>query len=226
MGVVQRQESPIIGLKSFNNWVKSVLITRFAHPVLQRSQVSRGYGGGGGGGGRRGGGRGKVLDMGCGKGGDMNKWAKARVQEILCVGTSYSWNFTSRFATHKIMNRLDIADVSVNQARGRYESMGGRFDASFAALDCYTEPLNKAFSPERLSTPLDVVSMQFCMHYAFESETKARCMLDNVSRYLRPGGVFIGTIPNAERLMCVSEIYSTSSDPDDSLAFQGVARRD
>lgn len=180
VGVVQRQESPIIGLKSFNNWVKSVLITRFAHPVLQRSQVSRGYGGGGGGGGRRGGGRGKVLDMGCGKGGDMNKWAKARVQEILCV---------------------DIADVSVNQARGRYESMGGRFDASFAALDCYTEPLNKAFSPERLSTPLDVVSMQFCMHYAFESETKARCMLDNVSRYLRPGGVFIGTIPNAERLM-------------------------
>lgn len=79
VGVVQRQESPIIGLKNFNNWVKSVLITKFAHPALQESPV--------GGGGRGGGGRGKVLDMGCGKGGDMTKWAKAQIRELFCVGT-------------------------------------------------------------------------------------------------------------------------------------------
>jgi hypothetical protein len=28
-------------------------------------------------------------------------------------------------------------------------------------------------------------------------------MLDNVTRFLRPGGVFIGTIPNAEFLLYV-----------------------
>jgi mRNA (guanine-N7-)-methyltransferase len=95
----------------------------------------------------------------------------------------------------------DIAAVSVDQARGRYEPMNSYFDASFAALDCYTEPLSAAFSPQKLSTPFDVVSMQFCMHYAFETEEKVRCMLDNVSRYMRPGGVFIGTIPNADLLM-------------------------
>lgn len=77
VGVVQRQESPIIGLKNFNNWVKSVLITRFAHPVLQKSSVTEG---------RPRGGRGKVLDMGCGKGGDMTKWAKAQIRELFCVG--------------------------------------------------------------------------------------------------------------------------------------------
>ena len=43
--------------------------------------------------------------------------------------------------------------------------------------------------------------MQFCMHYAFETEAKARQMLDNVTRYLRPGGTFVGTIPNAEKLV-------------------------
>lgn len=88
MGVVQRLDSPIIGLKNFNNWVKSVLITRFAHPVLAASPTSNNnfYSGPGRGGGR--GAAGKVLDMGCGKGGDITKWAKARVRELIGVGMS------------------------------------------------------------------------------------------------------------------------------------------
>ncbi|KAG6335884.1 hypothetical protein ID866_3221 [Astraeus odoratus] len=170
VGVKQRLRSPIIGLKNFNNWVKSVLITRFAHPVLASSTIQSSSGG-----------RGKVLDMGCGKGGDLTKWEKARIRELVCV---------------------DIADISVTQARQRWESMRQpRFAASFAALDCYTEPLSRAFPPEKLAVPFDVVSMQFCMHYAFETAEKARCMLQNVSQWLRKGGVFVGTIPNANYLL-------------------------
>ena len=79
VGLHQRKDSPIIGLKNFNNWVKSVLITKFAHPVLAASPVKAS-----GGGKQRA--SGKVLDMGCGKGGDINKWAKARVKELYGVG--------------------------------------------------------------------------------------------------------------------------------------------
>lgn len=43
--------------------------------------------------------------------------------------------------------------------------------------------------------------MQFCMHYAFETEAKVRRMLENVSLYLKPGGVFIGTIPDEKQLL-------------------------
>lgn len=87
-----------------------------------------------------------------------------------------------------------------------------RFDASFAALDCYTEPLTKAFTPQQLAQPFDVVSMQFCMHYAFETAQKARCMLKNVSEWLRPGGVFLGTVPNADQLLyvCLASACSAS----------------
>ncbi|KAJ6623431.1 mRNA capping enzyme-domain-containing protein [Mycena sp. CBHHK59/15] len=184
VGVTQREGSPIIGLKNFNNWVKSVLITRFAHPALAASKVV------GQGRGPRAP-KGKILDMGCGKGGDLTKWAKARVAEVIAV---------------------DIAAVSIDQARSRWQQLRGpSFDATFAALDCYTEPLSKAFTPAKLSQPFDVVSMQFCMHYAFESVHKARCMLDNVSRWLRPGGSFIGTIPNAEQLL-----QNLESVPDDA----------
>ncbi|KAH9063713.1 mRNA capping enzyme-domain-containing protein [Lactarius deliciosus] len=178
VGIEQRRESRIIGLRNFNNWIKSVLITRFAHPVLSKSAVTDGGGGRGG----RGGLRGKVLDLGCGKGGDLNKWSKARIKEYVA---------------------LDIASISVDQARTRWESLPRptRFEASFAALDCYTEPLTRGIPPAKLAQPFDVVSMQFCMHYAFESVAKVRCMLLNVTRWLRPGGVFVGTIPNAEQLL-------------------------
>ncbi|KAF9815455.1 hypothetical protein IEO21_04626 [Rhodonia placenta] len=167
VGVSQRQESPIIGLKSFNNWVKSVLITRFAHPALVESTGML---------------RGRVLDMGCGKGGDLTKWSKAKVREYVGV---------------------DIAAISVDQARLRHAQTrsGPRFAASFFPLDCYANRLRDGLPPGLLVRPFDVVSMQFCMHYAFESEEKARCMLDNVSAHLRSGGRFIGTIPDATQLL-------------------------
>lgn len=92
---MQRADSPIIGLKNFNNWVKSVLITRFAHPVLSKSPNK-------GASSTRGGPNGKVLDMGCGKGGDMTKWGKARVKEYYGVGAQ---PLTSLTATNSLLCR-------------------------------------------------------------------------------------------------------------------------
>lgn len=97
VGVVQRGESPIIGLKNFNNWVKSVLITRFAHPALAKSTHVQGRA------------KGKVLDMGCGKGGDLTKWAKARIREYLGVGrhpTHHHSSFTSIYTSSSKISPL------------------------------------------------------------------------------------------------------------------------
>ncbi|GJJ15084.1 hypothetical protein Clacol_009359 [Clathrus columnatus] len=184
VGVHERRESPIIGLKNFNNWIKSVLIAKFAKRAFEGAPPpppgdlkSRG----------------KVLDMGCGKGGDLQKWQKARVREY--VG-------------------LDIAAVSVEQARFRWEQLRGKkFAAHFAALDCFVEPIASVIPSATLIPPFDVVSMQFCMHYAFENETKARIMLDNVSKYLRKGGVFLGTVPNGEWIMNRLSPLSPTSEP-------------
>jgi len=40
--------------------------------------------------------------------------------------------------------------------------------------------------------------MMFCMHYAFESEEKARQMLKNVAGSLKKGGKLIGCIPSSD----------------------------
>jgi mRNA (guanine-N7-)-methyltransferase len=88
---------------------------------------------------------------------------------------------------------------------------GAHFDATFETLDCYTEPLSSVFPPAKLAQPFDVVSMQFCMHYAFETMQKAHIMLRNVSRWLRPGGIFVGTIPNSDQLLYVLRRVALSS---------------
>ncbi|KAJ3773850.1 mRNA capping enzyme-domain-containing protein [Lentinula raphanica] len=170
VGVIQRQDSPIIGLKNFNNWVKSVLISKFAHPALAASSVRSQRN------------KGRVLDLGCGKGGDITKWSKAKICDY--VGA-------------------DIAAVSVEQAQERWEFSrnASRIQASFATYDFCTQNLDEIFPSDVLAKPFDVVSSQFCIHYAFEKEETARRLLRNVTNWLRPGGRFIGTIPNAEQLL-------------------------
>lgn len=58
-----RGRSEIIHLRDFNNWTKSVLIREF---VSQRKL--------------------SVLDLACGKGGDLFKWDKASVQHVTGIG--------------------------------------------------------------------------------------------------------------------------------------------
>uniref|UniRef100_A0A0D2XH44 mRNA cap guanine-N(7) methyltransferase n=1 Tax=Fusarium oxysporum (strain Fo5176) TaxID=660025 RepID=A0A0D2XH44_FUSOF len=145
------------------------------------------------------------MDMGCGKGGDLNKWQQAPQPIQLYVG-------------------LDPADVSIEQARDRYRTLGSRggrggrgghrrppprlFDARFHVKDCFGESIENldiiqqvGFDPSPMNRRgFDVVSMMFSMHYAFESEKNARNMLRNVAGALKKGGRFIGCIPNSDVL--------------------------
>jgi mRNA (guanine-N7-)-methyltransferase len=50
---------------------------------------------------------------------------------------------------------------------------------------------------DKLNIKFDLVSCQFSLHYSFETEEKARNFIRNASHALKPGGFFIGTIPDA-----------------------------
>ncbi|KAF3936760.1 hypothetical protein ABW19_dt0202502 [Dactylella cylindrospora] len=187
----RKTDSKIRGLRSFNNWVKSTLIQKFA--ANDDSQSGGRYEGL------------KVLDIGCGKGGDLLKWKSAPQAVDLYVG-------------------VDSADVSIRQAKERFAKMkeedrrrnrgrpsNDRFHAEFYILDAWSETADKIPLIQEVGIDLnigdrwggggfDVVSLMFCMHYAFESEEKIRGMLRNVSGSLRRGGRFIGTIPSSDKI--------------------------
>ncbi|KAG7600157.1 S-adenosyl-L-methionine-dependent methyltransferase [Arabidopsis suecica] len=153
----ERESSPIIHLKKLNNWIKSVLIQLYT----RRDDA--------------------VLDLACGKGGDLIKWEKAMIGYY--VG-------------------IDIAEGSIEDCRTRYNGDADHhhrrkkysFPARLLCGDCFEIELDKILEED---APFDICSCQFAMHYSWTTETRARRALANVSALLRPGGMFIGTMPDA-----------------------------
>ena len=196
----RRTDSRIKGLRSFNNWVKSCLIQKLAPSEeflaeCDTPEAARRWRGD----------KLKVLDIGVGKGGDLGKWDKSSQPVELYIG-------------------VDPADVSIGQARERHLEMrrGTRrtFHGEFFTKDAYGEwigdipiiqqvGIDPSYGPNGTGGGysrwsggggFDVVTMMFCMHYAFESEAKARGMLNNVAASLKKGGRFMGVIPNSDVL--------------------------
>lgn len=152
----KRTESAIYRLRSFNNCIKYMLIHKYSRH------------------------NGSVLDLGCGKGGDLAKWQMVSTQDYVGV---------------------DLSDQSVREAVNRYRKQRFPFHAVFATGD-FTTPVPEIladFNPEEVSNyQFDNVSMQFCMHYAFANEESVVKMLENISKSLKKGGMFIGTIPSSD----------------------------
>eukprot|EP01118_Nematostelium_gracile_P010476 TRINITY_DN3614_c0_g1_i1.p1 TRINITY_DN3614_c0_g1~~TRINITY_DN3614_c0_g1_i1.p1 ORF type:complete len:355 (-),score=81.92 TRINITY_DN3614_c0_g1_i1:71-1084(-) len=124
-----------------------------------------------------------VLDLGGGKGGDLKKWQHVKIGHLVLA---------------------DVAEHSVRPAVDRYNSNNSNFPAVFVVADCWKKGWLDHIPREIL---FDVVSCQFSFHYAFETEEKARNALYNITCRLKPGGTFIGTIPNAYWI--VKKIRST-----------------
>lgn len=123
--MASREFSPIIGLKKFNNWIKSVLIGKFAYREIGRPGAH-------------------VLDLGSGKGGDLNKWKQARIRLYVALGELLGRNET--LVTGWLMT--DIAATSIEQASERYNKMRPRpFDGYFFAYDCFSVSTGISSSP-------------------------------------------------------------------------------
>ena len=135
--------------RSFNNWIKSVLIKskigeyRSACPGIDIS----------------------VMDLGCGKGGDLGKFNYERIRNYLGI---------------------DIAPGQLKDAI--FRKLNGKIDFPMICIENRGEIDPDTFYkniPEEMY--FDVVSAQFCIHYFFETENTVRNFLDNVSRKLVKG---------------------------------------
>lgn len=169
-GRKERKNSRIFFMRNFNNWIKSCFINIFLDKIRKQNEDNYPI---------------RVLDLGCGKGGDLLKWQKGNISHLIMA---------------------DIAETSVAQAKDRFmqnksrgRGRGPGFTAEFIAADCTKSRLKDLL--ERPEEQVDLVSCQFAFHYCFESLPQAETMLRNVSENLKTGGYFIATMPSAYEIM-------------------------
>lgn len=166
-----RGGSLLFHLRALNNWIKASLMSKYAKDNA------------------------RILDLGCGKGGDLGKWAHQNIHSY--VG-------------------LDIAHVSLEDAVSRVEKMKrlGRVDIRFAQADLGEISLDsenlscwnrqRGWYDGRLirrDETFDIASMQFAFHYMFGSRDRCHRFFRNLSHHLESGASFLITTVDANVLI-------------------------
>lgn len=175
----ERASDSFYNYRCFQNWVKSVLIREGAR-LARQGTSDRGVG------------ELVVLDIGCGKGGDLRKFSYERISAYVGVDVA--------------LGQLRDALRRKTRARLEYPTVFVRANA-FATPETLYGKLPRPFQ-------FNLVSAQFCLHYFFSSEDCVRAFLANVTQKLARGGVFIATFPDAEVIAKnTQEGYLRGEDP-------------
>lgn len=151
----ERQLSPVYHVRTLTNWVKSSLIKAFSCPGC------------------------RVLDLGCGHGGDLKKYNACNVGYYVGV---------------------DLSFESLKEAIKRYNEINCHFPAKFVCGDVTEKTVNRDFVLEN-GVAFDLVSSQLTMQFSWTGERQVRTFFRNVTDRLEPGGYFIGSFPNPIKLM-------------------------
>lgn len=125
---------------------------------------------------------GRVLDLACGKLGDFQKWRLAGVHTY-CA--------------------MDISRQGMEDAVSRFNDGASAvpgLQAKFVRADLGAVDLTASGVLEP-SEQFDAISIQFALHYLFQTEQRALTFFRNIANRLAPGGVFLGTIPDAAVLI-------------------------
>mgnify|MGYP000576285211 CR=1 FL=1 len=170
-----------------------------------------------------------LLDLAVGKGGDMNKWIQSKLKAVLGIDIAYdnihnnSDGACARYIDlQEKHQRLPICmfihgDTSRRMDNGDFEFQESQEDEEDSKLPgSYTilqALMGSSHTPKsQMSVPFliqnyglfkdkfDVCSIQFALHYMFESKEKLHNFLTNVSQYTKTGKYFIGTCYDGKKI--------------------------
>ena len=170
-----------------------------------------------------------LFEMACGKGGDASRWAACKYSPIVGVDRSldnivnsvngiyaritarHSQAFADRTFAFVCLDastrmRPPLDEVRIAAANSPHG------DVISALWDASKRPLTAtAFTPIRglLTQGFDVVSCQFAVHYLFDNDLNVDRLVKNLDYLVRPGGIFIGTCFDGDR---IAKQLAASSD--------------
>lgn len=185
-------------MRQFHNWIKSIIIFTYCHPMYQNDLQMT------------------VFDIGCGRGGDTLKFYHAKSSFYVGVDVDKEGlvnavdGAISRYRQFK-KNYPNFPDMSFIQADAgtilEYEEQN-------KVLGNMTPDNKKLF--ERFFPPnpadkvqFDRINCQFVMHYFLKDADTWNAYMKNVNNHLRPGGYMIVSFFDAER---VNKLFADGSN--------------
>ena len=135
---------------------------------------------------------GRLIDFGSGKGGDITKWKRAKLAEV--IGIEY--DIKNIEYAKKLFNKIPRPKPKVYYCRGDLSKL--LFPNQDAGLTESNKNNLKKFLP--IKNSFDIVSIQFAIHYFFKNEIVFRTILQNITDNLKVGGFLIGTCFNGKLL--------------------------
>ena len=186
------RKKEIFALREFHNyWVKGVsLLGRFTDRAT------------------------KLFDVSCGQGGDINRWFKYRFTTVVGVDKAEGGIISEDGAYQRLIKKTEIRPPAFNYVfvpmdSGRIwtqqiDEIKDEYMKKLArvAWGLDPSPLQSIKHLEGIAAAptFDLVSCQFSLHYFFETEAMLDGLISNINSVLAPGGHFVGTCFDGEKV--------------------------
>jgi mRNA (guanine-N7-)-methyltransferase len=190
-----RADSRLYHMRAFNGWVKAMQIKELDPRTGSKKKEPL-----------------RVLDLACGKGGDLSKWAhhKRGVSNYVGIDAAQKSLVDAAHRARRMRNTLKrctftYADLGAD-APGRLKTGHSKHMQKLWSWSMQAEAPHFSGEPEfkmirgggiSLEDKFDVVSIQFAIHYFMETKQRARRLFQTVSELLEVGGNFICTTIDA-----------------------------
>jgi len=219
---IGRDKSMTIQLQVFHNaHIKDLHQYKKAHDFLKDAGQTKDF---------------HLLEMACGKGGDMFKWNKYKLSNVVAIDLNYNNIFDpkdgacKRYSDFVMKNKDIFGKIHLDNVSFLYGDISENIRDGLAVkpptLELQQDLWNKLYNRRQF----DIISIQFALHYLFETESKLDGFLRNVSENLRPGGIFMGTCFDGsivyEKLLELKKGKSIEGEQDGKIIFKIKKRYD
>lgn len=153
-----------------------------------------------------------LIEIACGKGGDLQKWVDSKYSTVIGIDSSVDNLLNGDDGAYKRMYQLkrdsnakggvpqmiflqkdmreswnSTKEITNTGLRNLYDICRGNINKS----EIDHSPAKKFYN--MLNESADVVSCQFAIHYFFGSEEHLSTFCENIARLMKPGALFAGT---------------------------------
>jgi SAM-dependent methyltransferase len=192
-------------MREFHNWIKTIIINTYCSATFKSGKLTRQ----------------SLLDIGCGRGGDILKMYHARISDYVGIDPDFEGIYSATDGAISRYNFLktkfpDFGKVTYIQADGGVPFNSVAQNKSISNLSKENkESIDKIFTKNR---KFDSISSQFVIHYLFGNTTSINNLIDNIKNYLKKDGYVLLTLFDADRVDksfdTNNKITSTYTDKD------------